>query len=273
LPWPIETVFKAEINRTFSIDVDGAAVQQTARRTARPVDNISLMLTGDENIVDIDFAVLWQISDANDFLFNVRDPEQSIKEVSISAMREVVGRSKFNDVITENRRDLALEVRDLTQNTLNQYAAGIRIIEVQLKKSDPPEQVLDDFKDVQRARADRDRFKNEAEKYANQIIPEARGEAARILQSAAAYKEETVAQASGEAERFISIYEQYARAPDVTRRRLFLETMEEVFGQTNKVIIDDDQIGGQGGIVPYLPLNELQKRRPSTGALQSAPTQ
>lgn len=272
LPAPIEQVIKPEVQRTFDLDI--GQVSTDRRSGGRVPTEGSLMLTGDENIIDLGFTVQWQISDAEAFLFNVRDPQSTIRDVAISVMREVVGQSRFEDLSTGARARVADEVRATMQSTLDAYGAGVLIQSIQVQEADPPAAVIDAFLDVQRAAADRERTINEAEAYRNRIIPEARGEAERILQEAQAYREQTVAQASGEAERFIAIYTEYRKAPEVTRRRLFLETMEQVFGRTNKIIIDEDQTGGSGGVVPYLPLNELQRNRPRPAPdTNSVPTQ
>lgn len=220
------------------------------------------MVTGDENIVDIDFAVQWQVNPARpqDYIFNIQDPEGTIKAVAESAMREVTGRRNIQAVLTTDRAAIENEVLQLMQTTLDGYGAGVRIRAVQLQKVDPPSQVIDAFRDVQAARQDQDRVQNEAQTYASRVVPEARGEAARVIQQAEAYKERIVAEARGNAARFISVYEEYRLAPDVTRERMFLETMERVFAGMDKVIVD--QNSGQG-VIPYLPLDQLQQRQPA----------
>jgi membrane protease subunit HflK len=219
------------------------------------------MLTGDENIVDVDFKVLWVINDAGDYLFNIQDPEGTVKAVAESAMREVVGQSQIQPILTQERQRAELAVQDLMQRTLDDYGAGILIQQVQLQKVDPPGAVIDSFRDVQAARADQERLQNEAEAYSNRVIPEARGQAAKITEAAEGYRNSVVADARGQASRFNAIYEQYALAPEVTRQRMFLETMERVFGDMDKIIIDQNQSGGGPGVVPYLPLNELARPR------------
>lgn len=220
------------------------------------------MLTGDENIVDVGFKVQWRIKNTREgivnYLFNVQNPEGTVKAVAESAMREVVGNSNIDSILTENRVSIQNDVDTLMQTTLDSYAAGIDVTEVQMQKVDPPQQVIDSFRDVQAARADQERIQNEAQSYANRIVPEARGEAARVLEAANAYRDQTVAEATGQSQRFTQVYEQYVKAPDVTRARLYLETMEKVLGSNNKVIIDSKS-GGQG-VIPYLPLNELNSR-------------
>ena len=226
------------------------------------------MLTGDENIVDVDFSVLWRIkpNGVGEYLFNIQNPEGTVKAVAESAMREVIGRSDIQPILTGARQGIELGVQELMQKTLDQYGAGILVQQVQLQKVDPPAQVIDSFRDVQAARADLERAQNEAQTYANRVVPEARGRAAQILQGADAYKSQTVAEATGQTSRFTKIYDEYKKAPEVTRKRMYLETMERVMGGTDKIILDSSQSGS--GVVPYLPLNEL--RRPATPAQPQA---
>ncbi len=258
LPYPIETALTPKVTRVNRIDI-GMRTSDSRRSSAtRDVPEESLMLTGDENIVDIDFTVFWVIKDAAKFLFNIQNPESTVKAVAESAMREVVGHSDIQPILTQARLITETDVRELMQKTLDEYGSGVEISQVQLQKVDPPSQVIDSFRDVQAAKADQERAQNEAKAYANQVIPEARGDAARIIQEAEAYRERTVADAEGEADRFIKIYNEYKLAPDVTRQRMYLETMERVFSNMDKVIIDNN-VGG-GGVVPYLPLNELNRQ-------------
>jgi len=259
LPPPIEEVRLPKVTRQNIIEI-GMRSGVTARNyqtTVRDVPEESLMLTGDENIVDVDFVVYWRIKDAAAYLFNIQQPEQTVKEVSESAMREIVGKSNIAPLLTEARQKAEADAQKLIQATLDGYRAGIQIDQVQLQKVDPPQQVIDAFRDVQAARADQERLQNEAFAYANRIVPEARGEAERILQGAEGYKQQTVAEAQGQAARFLKIYEAYQAAPDVTRKRLFLETMERVLAGTDKIILDQ-KTGGQG-VVPYLPLDQLTR--------------
>ena len=214
------------------------------------------MLTGDENIVDVDFVVYWRISDASAYLFNIQNPTTTVKEVAESAMREIVGQSKIAPLLTEARQKTEAAAQKLIQSTLDSYKAGIQIDQVQLQKVDPPSQVIDAFRDVQAARADQERLQNEAYAYANRIVPEARGDAQRILQAAEGYKQQTVAEATGQAARFLKVYEEYKKAPEVTRQRLFLETMERVLGGHRQ---DHHRQQGGQGVVPYLPLEQLQR--------------
>ena len=268
LPYPIETVLTPKALRVNKIDV-GMRVVDDSRRgtTVRDVPEESLMLTGDENIVDVDFSVLWKVQPAKirDYLFNIQNPEGTVKAVAESAMREVVGRSNIQPILTGARQNIESAVQDLMQKTLDQYGAGILIQQVQLQKVDPPAQVIDSFRDVQAARADLERAQNEAQTYANRVVPEARGRVAQITQNAEAYREQTVAEAQGQTARFSKIYDEYKKAPDVTRQRMYLETMERLFGGTDKIILDTAGGGQSGGVVPFLPLNELARRPPATG--------
>ena len=215
----------------------------------------SLMLTGDENIVNIDFSVFWVIKDAGKFLFKIQDPQGTVKAAAETAMREVIARSNIQSILTEGRSVIENDTEVIIQEILDEYNSGIQITQVQTQKADPPDQVIDAFRDVQAARADMERSKNEAEAYANDVIPRARGEAQKILQAAEAYKKQVVAKAEGEASRFLSIYNEYAKAKQVTQERMFLETMEKVLADINKIIIDKN---AGSGVVPYLPLQELK---------------
>jgi membrane protease subunit HflK len=261
LPYPIESVLTPQALRVNKIDI-GMRVVEDLRRgsTIRDVPEESLMLTGDENIVDVDFSVLWKVklNGVGDYLFNIQQPEGTVKAVAESAMREVVGRSNIQPILTGARQNIETAVQELMQTTLDHYGAGIQITQVQLQKVDPPSQVIDSFRDVQAARADLERAQNEAQTYANRVVPEARGKAAQVTQAAEAYREQTVAEAKGATSRFNQVYDQYKKAPEITRQRMYLETMERLFGGTDKIIIDS---GAQGGVVPYLPLNELTRPR------------
>ena len=214
------------------------------------------MLTGDENIVDVDFVVYWRIKDAQKYLFNIQNPDATVKEVAESAMREVVGQSNIAPILTEARQKTEQAVQKLMQEVLDYYGSGIRVDQVQLQKVDPPAQVIDAFRDVQAARADKEKLQNEAFAYAKKVVPEARGEADRILQAAKGYQQQTVAEANGQTARFLKVYEEYKKAPDVTRKRLYLETMERVLGGADKIILDGK--AGQG-VVPFLPLDQMQQ--------------
>jgi len=262
LPYPVETVLTPKALQVRKIDI-GMRIVDDQRRgtTVRDVPEESLMLTGDENIVDVDFSVLWRIKPkgVGEYLFNIQNPEGTVKAVAESAMREVVGRSDIQPILTGARQNIEVAVQELMQKTLDQYSAGVLVVQVQLQKVDPPQQVIDSFRDVQAARADLERAQNEAQTYANRVVPEARGRAAQIFQAAEAYKSQTVAEATGQTSRFMKIYDEYKKAPEVTRKRMYLETMERVMGGTDKIILDSSSQSGSG-VVPYLPLNELTRR-------------
>jgi membrane protease subunit HflK len=267
LPYPIETVLTPKVTRVNRIDVGMRLVEDMRRGNAmRDVPEESLMLTGDENIVDVDFSVFWiikPVGGASQYLFNIQNPEGTVKAVAESAMREVVGRSEIQPILTGARQNIETAVQDLMQRTLDSYGAGIQITQVQLQKVDPPNQVIDSFRDVQAARADLERAQNEAQAYANRVVPEARGRVAQITQAAEAYREQTVAEARGQASRFGKVFEEYRKAPEVTRERLYLETMERLFGGTDKIILDPGTTGpgGGSGVVPYLSLDEFSRRQ------------
>jgi membrane protease subunit HflK len=224
-----------------------------------------LMLTGDENIVDIDFEVVWNINDPAKFLFNLAEPQETIRAVSESAMREVIARSLLAPILNRDRGIIADEVEGLIQQTLDSYESGVSIVRLNMKRADPPEDVIDDFRDVQAAEQERDTLEKQADAYANQALAGARGDSARFLQEAEGYRAQVINEAQGEASRFVAVFDEYAKAPEVTRKRLYLETMERVFSDVEKIIVDGG-IGGEGGsgVVPYLPLNELNKRSGGT---------
>src|SRR6267143_692121 len=227
-------------------------------RPMRDVPEERLMLTGDENIVDVDFTVLWRIKPdgVGDYLFNIQNPEGTVKAVAESAMREVVGRSNIQPILTGARTSNEAGVQDLMQKTLDSYGSGILVQQVQMQKVDPPAQVIDAFRDVQAARADLERLQNEAQTYANRVVPDARGRAAQIIQIAEGYKQQAVAEAKGQSARFLKVYDEYKKAQDVTRERIYLETMERVLGGSEKLIFNGSATGQQG-VVPYLPLGGL----------------
>jgi len=258
LPTPIESVITPKVTRINRVEIGFRAAEGTRTQVARQVPEESLMLTGDENIVDINFTVFWVIRNAGEFLFNVRVPEQTVKAAAESAVRESIGQIPIALALAEGRREIEQNTLKLLQEILDYYGAGILVTQVQLQKVDPPGPVIDAFRDVQRARADQERLRNEAEAYRNDIIPRARGEAERLIQEAEAYKQEIVARAEGDAQRFLSVLGAYQLSPSVTTERLYLETMEEVLRNTNKVLIDKS---GGPGVVPYLPLPEIEKRR------------
>jgi membrane protease subunit HflK len=262
-PYPVGNVQKLRVTdrNTITIGFVNRVDPRTNSQSPIEVPEESLMLTGDENIADVKSVVIWQIDPLKpeNFAFNVRRQELTIKAVSESAMREVVGRSQIQRILTAERKVIEPAVQELTQKVLDEYGAGVKIIQVQLQSVDPPEQVIAAFRDVTAAQQDQDRLRNEAEAYANRVVPEARGGAARILQEAQAYREQTVAEARGQASRFSQVLEQYTKAPDITRERIYLETMERVLGGMSKVILD--QPGGNG-VVPYLPLGDFHAPAP-----------
>jgi membrane protease subunit HflK len=254
IPWPVESVTTPRVTRINRIDIGFRAPNDTPLSrpvSARDVLEESMMLTGDENIIDIDFAVFWRIRDAGEYLFNTRNPDQTVKSAAESVMREVVGRTPIQPALTEARAQIEQAVRLGAQFILDQYGSGIELTQIQLLKVDPPPAVIDAFRDVQRANADRERARNEAEAYRNDIIPRARGEGQRMIQEAEGFKESQVARARGEAARFLSVLTAYQTSQDVTVRRLYLETMEEILRKNPKIVVDDRL----QGIVPYLPLD------------------
>jgi membrane protease subunit HflK len=224
-------------------------------RGPRPTSTENLMLTGDENIVDIEFAVLWQIKDVFKYAFDVRNPEENVRAGAEAAMREVIGKSNLQYAQTEGRTRIEQDTKDLLQRILDEYGLGAVIGQVQLLRLDPPQEVIGAFRDVQAARADKEKSINEANTYRNQVLPRAKGEAESIIQKGEGYKATTVARAKGDAQRFTRVYEQYAKAKDITSERLYLETIEDVLRNVNKVMIDKN---GGPGVVPYLPLPELK---------------
>ena len=261
IPFPVESVITPKVTKVNRMDI-GFRSERDSGFTSTAVADVpeeSLMLTGDENIVNIDFSVFWVIKDAPDFLFNIQNPTGTVKAVAESTMREIIGQNDIQPILTEQRQTNEEQVKALMQKTLDEYGAGITITRVKMQKVDPPAAVIDAFRDVQAARADQERARNEANKYANRVVPEAQGEAVRIRREAEAYRAQTVAEADGEATRFASIYDEYRSARGVTRQRMFLETLEKVLGRTNKVIIEQD---GQG-VVPYLPLDQLKRSQES----------
>jgi len=265
LPYPIETVMLPNVTEVNRIDI-GFRSEPVVNRRGRTQTNFlneSLMLTGDENIVDIEFTVFWVVQEAGKYLFNIQDPQAlTIKVVAESAMREVIGRTPIERALTQDRGIIQREVQELIQNVLDGYESGVQITELKLERVDPPEQVIEAFRDVQAAEADKERFQNQAQAYANSIVPEARGQAQKMILEAEAYKAQVVSRAQGEASRFLSVYKEYSVAKDVTRKRIYLETMQEILTGMNKVILDNN---ATGGVVPYLPLPELKNRNSNSG--------
>ena len=242
LPTPIESVEKVDVTKVYTIPLD------------------STMLTQDENIVDILGTVQYQIDDAEKYLLNVRNPEISLSQVTESALRQSIGRSKMDYVITEGRGEIAIQVKEIIQDIVNNYQTGLIIFKVNIQSAKPPEAVKDAFDDVTRAREDEERFKNEAEAYRNEVIPKARGAAARMREEAEAYKNEVIARAEGEAMRFKQLLKEYKKAPEITRERLYIDMMESVLSNSSKVMVDVE--GGNNLL--YLPLDKLMDRPTST---------
>ncbi|EGJ21829.1 HflK protein precursor [Cereibacter sphaeroides WS8N] len=259
-PWPFVTAEVVQVTGERTTDIG----------TGRGGDTDSgLMLTRDQNIVDIEFQVVWNISDPAQFLFNLADPADTIRAVSESAMRDIIARSELSPILNRDRGIIASDLLAAVQTTLDSYQAGINVVRVNFDKADPPQEVIDSFREVQAAQQERDRLEKEADAYANRVTAAARGEAARLTEQAEGYRAEVVNNAEGEASRFNSVYEEYVKAPDVTRRRMYLETMEKVLGSMDKVILDGVQGEGGSGVVPYLPLNELGR---NTGGARAGST-
>ena len=254
LPTPIETVLRPSVTRVNRTEIGYRNAEGPGRgQVTRQVPEEALMLTGDENIVDINFTVFWVVKDAKAYLFNIRAPEATVKSVAESAMREVIGETPIAQALAEGRGKIETDTHSLLQRILDDYAAGIEVTQLQLLRVDPPGPVIDAFRDVQRALADRERLRNEAEAYRNDVVPKARGAAAAVKQEAEAYRQEIIARSQGDADRFISVYHAFKAAQDVTLQRLYLETMEEVLKSSNKVIIDKSA-QGSSGVLPFLPL-------------------
>ncbi|GEP08382.1 FtsH protease activity modulator HflK [Methylobacterium gnaphalii] len=263
-PYPVGGVVKPNVGQFNSVQVGFRSGAGAARQ--RDVPEESLMLTGDENIVDLDFEVQWRVNPlkAEDYVFNLENPEGTIKAIAESAMREVIGRRNIQAILTNEQSSIAAEVKEIIQSALDGYGAGVRIEVVQLTSVNPPPEVRPAFIDVNAAQQDAQRVRNEAETYASREVPQARGRASQIVQSAEAYRDQATAEANGQAARFTQVYEAYKAAPDVSRERLFLETMEKVLGSVNKVIIDQNGTGAAGanaaGVLPILPLGDLAGR-------------
>ncbi len=262
MPWPVQSVMIVDVTTERRIIIGSGGVNNAQRGNQLAGSRQSLMLTGDENIVDINYVVLWRVGDARDFLFKIRDPEETIKIVAESAMREVIGQTPIQRALTDARSKVQSDTRTLMQNILDEYEAGVTINNVQLQKVDPPDQVVDAFNEVQRARQQKEELRNKAEAYRNDIIPRARGESEKLRQEAEAYKQEVVSRATGDANRFNSIYEAYAASKTVTAERMYLETVEQVL-QSAKTIVMGGDSGGQG-ILPYLSIDQIKRTAPDT---------
>lgn len=256
LLWPVESVEKPAVLRENQENI-GVTVGRSA-------GDGTIMLSGDQNLVDVEFSVLWRISDPVKYLFNVANQQEMVRVVAESAMREYVGRTRADEFRTRGREAAQQQVRQLIQDTLDSYDAGVTVTAVNLERADPPREVIDAFEEVQRAQQDQDKFKQDAQAYANKRLGDARGEASQVREAALGYRDRVIAEATGESQRFLSIYDEFAKAPDVTRQRMYLETMEDVLGRSSKVILDEQ---GGSGVVPYLPLDQLT-RRPNAGDAQ-----
>ncbi|PWE32049.1 FtsH protease activity modulator HflK [Maritimibacter sp. 55A14] len=255
-PWPVMTYQKVNVTseRVEAIGTGGSGRMSQG-----------LMLTGDENIVDIDFQVVWNITDPAQFLFNLRDPDETVSAVAESAMREIIAQSQLAPILNRDRGAIASRLEELIQGTLSSYGAGINVVRINFDKADPPSEVIDAFRQVQAAEQERDRLEKEADAYANTVLGAARGEAAQLLEEAEGYRARVVNEAEGEASRFTAVLTEYQKAPEVTRQRLYLETMERVLGDVDKILLEGG-LGGEGGIVPYLPLNELRRSQTGQGS-------
>ena len=265
-PSPIGNVYTPDVTAENRIEIGLRTTGEASRRGAsvRDMPKESQMITGDENIVDIDFVVFWKISDAPNYLFNIRNPDETVKMAAESVMRAIIGQTPIQEALTSRREDIESRTLASLQKLMSEYKAGIEVRQVQLLAVLPPKNVIDAFDEVSRARQDMDRLKNEAEAFRNDIVPRARGEAQQLVQGADAYRQEVVNRAEGDANRFNAVYKAYSQSKDVTKTRIYLETLEGIFSNVNKVIVDGD-VGGNGagasGVVPYLPLPEIQKRQ------------
>jgi membrane protease subunit HflK len=275
IPWPFERVLRPAVTRINRTEIgyrSGTAgtIEAGRDRTGRDVLAESLMLTGDENIIDIDVAVFWRISDAQAYLFNTRRPDDIVRAVAESSLREVIGRTPIQPALTEARAQIETDMLHQCQEILERYGAGVEITQVQLQKVDPPAAVIESFRDVQRANTDAERMRNEAESFRNDIVPRARGDAARIVAEAQGARQTSIAQATGQAQRFESVLAAYQVAKDVTLRRMYLDTMQDILSHSQPLVIDDKL----KGLVPFLPLNVPQPapRPPAAAPPAAAPT-
>ncbi len=256
IPFPFGKVIKKSVT-TVNTEEFGFA---SSNKQKRNLDAESLMLTGDENIVDIEFQIQWQISDIKDFTFNIAEPNQAIRKAAESSMREIIARTPIAGALSDGKKNIENQTKDLMQQILDYYGAGVRVVLVQLRRVDPPSQVINAFRDVQTAKADKEKEINEAQAYANDVIPRARGLAAEMMEQAEAFKKEVVADAEGEAGRFVSVYNQYSKARQVTKKRIYLETMEQIYRDADKILIDKN--ASKAGVIPYFPLNDIPKQTP-----------
>ena len=269
MPYPVEEVLTPKVTQQNTIEI--GTVRSSARNTDMEGQDSGLMLTGDGSVIDVRFVVFWRIKQGTDantgqmgveqYLFNIAQPEVTVREVAESAMREVVGQTNLQPLLTSGREKAQQDARALMQTILDFYKAGITIDQVSLREADPPAPVIGAFRDVAAAGQDKERFIKEAQTYADRIIPEAKGEASRIIAGAEGFRDQTVAEATGQAARFLKVYEEYKKAPEVTRQRLFLEMQEKVLSGADKIILDNK---GGSGVVPFLPLDQLQQKKPAT---------
>lgn len=255
IPFPFGQVIKKSVTNVNTEEFGFSSAKKSRDSDERNFNAESLMLTGDENIVDIQFQVQWQIADIRDYVFNIAEPNQSIRKSAESAMREIIARTPIAQALSDGKMQIEQDVKTLLQEILDTYKAGIRIVLVQLRRVDPPEQVIAAFRDVQTAKADKEKEINESQAFANDIIPRARGTASQMKEEAEAYSKQVVANAQGEASRFLAVYNEYSKAKQVTKRRIYLETMEKIYGDADKIYIDKS--AGKSGVMPYFPLNEL----------------
>ena len=271
-PAPIGKVYTPDVTAENRIEIGLRTSGESSRRGAsvRDMPEESQMITGDENIVDIDFVVFWRISDAPNYLFNIKNPDETVKMAAESVMRAIIGQTPIQEALTSRREDIEARTLSSLQKLMSEYQAGIQVRQVQLLAVLPPKNVIDAFDEVSRARQDMDRLKNEAEAFRNDIVPRARGEAQQLLQGAEAYRQEVVNRAQGDANRFNSVYQAYRQSKDVTTTRIYLETLESIFSNVNKVIIDSEVGNAGGGVVPYLPLPEIKKKQQNNSGSQGA---
>ena len=276
LPWPIERVELPAVTRVNLIEIGyrtgpGSGSDAGGNAGARDVPQESLMLTGDENIIDLDVAVLWRVSNATGYLFNVRNPDAVVKAVAESSIREVIGRTPIQPAMTERRAQIAADVQKQTQQILDKYGAGIEITQVQIQKADPPDAVIESFRDVQRANTDAERLRNEADAYANNVVPRARGDASQIVAQAEGEKQATIASAQGQTKRFLSVLAAYDQAKDITLTRIYIETLQDVLGRARVTVLDDKL----KGLLPLLPLGDTvpppMARPPAPGTATGVP--
>lgn len=272
LPAPIGAVVTPKVTRVNRVEVGfHSATDMGQPGVTRDVPQESLMLTGDENVIDIQFVVFWIIKDAGEYLFNIRNPDGTVKDVAEAAMREIIGQSNFEFARTQGRAQIEQQVQALMQRVLDGYGSGIMVTGVRMTRSDPPQGAIGAFRDVQAASADKERAINEAQGYLNQVTQRAQGQAEQITKAADAYKAERINQAQGDAQRFLLIYQQYLQNRDITTRRIYLDTMETILGNVNKVLIGKDAT--RSGVLPYLPLDQLIKQfsEPNAAPKGSAP--